>query len=322
MDGRTIAGRYELTERIGGSSWRALDNELGREVLVRLPAGEIGGVTLAHPNIVRVFDQGEEEGEPYAVLEYLAGGSLEQRLQAGSLTDAEARGVAADLEAALAYAHAQGVTHGSLGAGSVLFDTEGRAKVTGFGGDGSPEDDLLALAALLQTLAVDAVAGSETDVTQVLPVPPPVAVSRRPVALAAAAVVALLAAGIGAAYLATSGDSPPDGTTPSLSLQTPTGSTAATTQEPADSQPATTAETTTEETTPTTDEGVDDRATADHRAPSPTARLRPRASRHRRHRRRRSRLRPRPSHRHRRRRNRLRRRLQDEKCDGRVICDV
>jgi serine/threonine protein kinase len=251
MEQRTIAGRYALIEQIGDSSWRATDTELEREVLVRLPAGEVGPTTLAHPNIVRVFDQGEEDGERYAVLEYLPGGSLDQRLAAGPLSEAEARGVAADVEAALAYAHAQGVTHGSLGPASVLLDAEGRAKVVGFTGGAEPEGDLLAFAALLQILGVNTLAGPEPDVTQVLQAPP-AAASRRPLVLAPVAVLALLAAGVAAAFLATSGGSNPDGATPSLSLQVPTGSTGstgATTQEPADSQPATTAETTTEETT-------------------------------------------------------------------------
>ena len=71
MERRTIAGRYELIEQIGDSSWRATDTELGREVLIRSPAGDIAAATLAHPNIVRVFDQGEDDGQPYAVLEHL-----------------------------------------------------------------------------------------------------------------------------------------------------------------------------------------------------------------------------------------------------------
>jgi len=80
--GRTIGSRYELLEQLGDSSWRAVDKELGRDVLVRLPATRVVGATLVHPNVVQVFDQGEADGEPYAVLEFLPGGSLEQRLAA------------------------------------------------------------------------------------------------------------------------------------------------------------------------------------------------------------------------------------------------
>ncbi len=248
-----IAGRYELLEQVGDSSWRAADTELEREVLVRLPAGEIDAATLAHPNIVRVFDQGEEDGEPYAVLEYLPGGSLEQRLAASPLSEAEALSIATEIQAALTYAHAQGVTHGSLGPAAVLLDPEGRAKVAGFTGDAEPEDDTRALAALLQLLGMNAIGGPECDVTQVLQAPP-AAKSRGWVVLASVAALALLAAGIGAALLATSGDSKPDNAAGSVSLSVPTGSTEHATQEPAFSQPATTDVTTAAATTVTTDE--------------------------------------------------------------------
>ena len=84
MRQRRIAGRYELLEQVGGSSWRAADTELEREVLVQMPAREdVGVARLTHPSIVQVFDQGEENGESYAVLEYVPGGSLERRLEAG-----------------------------------------------------------------------------------------------------------------------------------------------------------------------------------------------------------------------------------------------
>jgi serine/threonine protein kinase len=131
MRSRRIAGRYELLEQLGGSTWRAADTELQRDVLVQVPAGDVAATTLAHPGIVHVFDQGVEDGEPYAVFEYVPGGTLEQRLAAGSLTEAEVERVAADVTSALAYAHAEGVTHGSLGPATILLDDEGRAKVAG-----------------------------------------------------------------------------------------------------------------------------------------------------------------------------------------------
>ena len=188
MAPRLIAGRYELVEQLGASTWRATDNELQRDVVVQIPALDTGLARLTHPSIAHLFDQGEEDGERYAVLEYLPGGTLEQRLDAGPLSEAESRQIAADLTAALAYAHEHGVTHGALGPASVLFSSEGQAKVAGFTGDGSPEDDERALGAILQTLAAGT-AGA-TDVTAILR-PEPVAVGRRPVALIVAAAVAL-----------------------------------------------------------------------------------------------------------------------------------
>ena len=168
MRTRRIAGRYELLEQLGASTWRALDTELQRDVVVQVPAGDVAVARLTHPGIVQVFDQGEEDAEPYAVFEYLAGGSLGQRLEAGPLNEGEAERVAAEVSAALAYAHAEGVTHGSLGPATILLDGEGRAKVTGFAGGATPEEDERALAALLQTLGA-AATGSGDDVTVVLP---------------------------------------------------------------------------------------------------------------------------------------------------------
>ena len=147
MRTRWIAGRYELLEQLGSSTWRAADTELQRDVLVQVPARDVAVARLAHPGIVPLFDQGVEDGEPYAVFEYLPGGSLEQRLAAGSLTEAQVEQVAADVSSAVAYAHAEGVTHGSLGPPAVLLDGEGRAKLVGFTGGATPEDDERALAA-------------------------------------------------------------------------------------------------------------------------------------------------------------------------------
>jgi hypothetical protein len=78
-----VGGRYELLEQIGGSSWRAADTELEREVLVRMPAAGVGGARLSHPSIVQVFDQGEHAGESYAVFEYAGGGTLADRDRCG-----------------------------------------------------------------------------------------------------------------------------------------------------------------------------------------------------------------------------------------------
>ncbi|HWL34035.1 MAG TPA: protein kinase, partial [Gaiellaceae bacterium] len=210
MRQRRIAGRYELLEQVGGSSWRAVDTELERDVLVQMPAREAGVARLTHPSIVQVFDQGEEDGESYAVLEYLPGGSLERRLEAGPLRAAEARRIAADVTAALAYAHAQSVTHGSLNPSSVLLSAEGEPKVTGFRGDATPEDDERALAALLNVLGAGATADVDSDVTAVLQPVPAVPSRRRPAALVAVAALVLLSVGVGAAFLATSGESTSD----------------------------------------------------------------------------------------------------------------
>ena len=246
MGERRIAGRYELVEQLGTSSWRAVDTDLEREVFVRMPGRDVSAARLTHHGIVPLFDQGEEDGVPYAVYEYLAGGSLERRLAAAPLSEAEAGRVAADVTAALAYAHEQGVTHGSIGPASVMLSADGDAKLAGFAGTGTPADDERALAALLETLGAIATPASDAEATAIL-TPEPKA-GRRPFVLAALAALALLGAGVGAALLATSGESTPDGaTTGSTSVATSTGST----EEPVVPPPSTTAEETTTGTTTT-----------------------------------------------------------------------
>ena len=249
MRRRLIGGRYDLHEQLGASSWHATDTELERDVFVRVPAGEVVIATLVHPTIVQIFDQGEDNGEPYAVYEYVGGGSLAQRLDTGSLGEAEAQRIAADVTAALAYAHTHGVTHGALGPATILLDAEGGGKVTGFAGVATPEDDEHALAAVLELLGAGAVAGGDADATAILP-PHTAAARRRPLALIALAALVLLVAGVGAALLATSGESTPDRATGSDSVPSSTGSTAGATQAPVVPRaPTTTAETTEPATT-------------------------------------------------------------------------
>src|SRR5688500_2874324 len=156
MEQRLIAGRYELRESLGGSSWLAADTELERDVLVRLgTAGRTEATPLSHPNIARVFDQGEADGEDFVVREYLPGGSLANR-GVSSLSDAAALAEARDVAGALAYAHEQGRAPGALNEANGLFDAEGRAKVADFAGAGEPRDDVRAFGAILQTLATAA----------------------------------------------------------------------------------------------------------------------------------------------------------------------
>ena len=247
-----VGGRYELLEQIGSSSWRAVDRELEREVLVKLPATVVGHATLSHPSIVQVFDQGVHEGQSYAVFEYAGGGTLAQRLEGGGLDAPTARAVAAEVTAALAYAHAQGIAHGSLSPESVLFDAEGNAKVAGFGGaaEGAAEDRE-ALAALVARLDVEEDAGAAAaDVTAVLePLPSP----RRwkPMVLVALGAVALLLVGVAAAMLA-SGDDGPSSETSTGPATTSTASSEPETQAPVVPPAATTADESTATTATTT----------------------------------------------------------------------
>jgi serine/threonine-protein kinase len=148
MPENLIAGRYRLDEVLGrgGMSevWAATDTELGRRVALKLLAPNADTArferearavaSLGHPNITQLYDYGEADGRPYMVLEYLPGGTLEERLRAGRpLADEDTRRISAELAAGLAHAHARGVVHRDLKPANVLFDPEGRAKLNDFG---------------------------------------------------------------------------------------------------------------------------------------------------------------------------------------------
>jgi serine/threonine protein kinase len=148
MTGETIAGRYRLLEPLGrgamSSVWLAHDDELDRRVAVKLLAPRAdrtrferearAAAALSHPNISALYDYGEADGKPYMVLEYLPGGSLEERLrEPRPLADADALRIASELAAGLAHAHDRGLVHRDLKPANVLFDAEGRAKIADFG---------------------------------------------------------------------------------------------------------------------------------------------------------------------------------------------
>lgn len=143
-----IAGRYRLEELLGGGQgaevWRALDTELGRTVAVKLLAPtadrerfrrEAQSVaSLAHNNVMQLFDYGEFEGRPFMVLEYLPGGTLAERLRAGEpLPLSTVEPIALGVAAGLAHAHERGIVHRDLKPANILFDEEGRPKLADFG---------------------------------------------------------------------------------------------------------------------------------------------------------------------------------------------
>jgi serine/threonine protein kinase len=147
MPETVIAGRYRLDEPLGRTGmsevWAATDTELGRRVALKLlgPQADTARferearafAALGHPNVTHLYDYGEDGGRPFMVLEYLPGGTLEDRLRDGPLPDDRASAIAGDIAAGLAHAHARGVVHRDLKPSNVLFDEEGRAKIADFG---------------------------------------------------------------------------------------------------------------------------------------------------------------------------------------------
>ena len=155
--GRELGGRYRLVAPIGvGTSSRvflAVDTQLRRRVAVKLLHAALAADdtflkrfraearaagALNHPNIVAVFDWGEDETDegmqPYLVTEYLGGGSLRRILDRGRpLSPSQALMVGLDTARALAHAHRRGLVHRDVKPGNLLFDTEGRLRLADFG---------------------------------------------------------------------------------------------------------------------------------------------------------------------------------------------
>jgi serine/threonine protein kinase len=145
-----LVSRYRVLELIGVGRttevYTAQDLSLGRTVVIKvllanLAAHEevrrafrdriIRAATLSHPHLARVFDGGQEAGAIFMITEFLSGGSLEDVLASGRTlsTDDGAR-LGRDVAGALAYAHSNGFVHGSLSPSKLLFDDEGRVRVS------------------------------------------------------------------------------------------------------------------------------------------------------------------------------------------------
>ena len=152
LTGRVLAGRYRLLAPIGaGASGRvyvADDVRLRRRVAVKvlhLALAEDAGflrrfrseaqvaASLNHPNVMAVYDWGEDD-VPFMVLELLTGGSLRSMLDAGTrLSPSQAAHVGRQVTSALEYSHARGLVHRDIKPANLLFDEHGIVRVADFG---------------------------------------------------------------------------------------------------------------------------------------------------------------------------------------------
>ncbi len=146
-EGVEIAGRYRLEELHGrgpmSEVWRAHDEVLDRTVALKLlgPTADLerfrrearAVASLGHENVMRVYDYGEDAAGPYMALEWLPGGTLEDRLGDGPLPADETGRIARGIAAGLAHMHARGFLHRDLKPANVLFDDEERPKLADFG---------------------------------------------------------------------------------------------------------------------------------------------------------------------------------------------
>src|SRR6187399_1174976 len=155
MIGRLISGRYRLIAPLGeggmATIWRAIDEQLDREVAVKIlrpqfssdpgfaarfkqEARSAGG--LSHPNIVSVYDYGTDgaDGEQYIVMELVDGRDLSTILRdRGSLSVDDSVRIAIGVASALEVAHRKGIVHRDVKPGNILITDAGDVKVTDFG---------------------------------------------------------------------------------------------------------------------------------------------------------------------------------------------
>jgi eukaryotic-like serine/threonine-protein kinase len=152
LTGRVLAGRYRLLAPIGaGASGRVyvaddvrLKRRVGVKVLHLALAEDAGflrrfraeaqvAASLSHPNVMAVYDWGEDD-VPFMVLELLTGGSLRGLLDAGArLSPSQAAHIGRQVSGALEYAHARGVVHRDIKPANLLFDEHGIVRVADFG---------------------------------------------------------------------------------------------------------------------------------------------------------------------------------------------
>lgn len=169
---RILGSRYELGRLLGSGGmarvYEAADRVLERRVAVKLVraglAADAGvrerllrearaAARFTHPNVVAVYDVGEDDGEPYIVMEFVDGRTLAQELsERAPLPVGDALHRAAGVLAALTAAHERGLVHRDVKPGNVLLTDDGFVKLADFGIAKGLDDAIAGLTATGQIL--------------------------------------------------------------------------------------------------------------------------------------------------------------------------
>ncbi|MDO5134435.1 MAG: Stk1 family PASTA domain-containing Ser/Thr kinase [Eubacteriales bacterium] len=151
--GMIIAERYEILGKIGTGGmadvYKAKDHKLNRFVAVKVLKSEFredatfvkkfrseaqAAAVLTHPNIVNVFDVGDDEGVYYIVMELIEGITLKEYIsKKGKLSVKEATSIAIQVSMGLEAAHSHGIVHRDVKPQNIIISTDGKVKVTDFG---------------------------------------------------------------------------------------------------------------------------------------------------------------------------------------------
>ena len=153
IKGQKINDRYQIIRTIGeggmANVYLAYDTILDRNVAVKILRGDLAGdekfvrrfqreaiaaSSLSHPNIVEMYDVGEDDGKYFIVMEYIEGTTLKSLIKRrGALTLSEVIDIMLQLTAGLACAHDSYIIHRDIKPQNVLILDDGRVKITDFG---------------------------------------------------------------------------------------------------------------------------------------------------------------------------------------------